>query len=126
MATIYVKGTSQGESDWFALPEPDYNGGYEVTTNDVDASSTGRDNSGYMHRDRVGVKHTIKLKWSNRTPDVVASILNSKITDVFFNVQYWQPNTNSTATGTFYVGDRSAVAYSRDLFSSLTMDFVER
>ena len=132
MASIKVR--SIGTSTWIDLPEPDYNGGLTWSIQDVDASTTGRDQTGTMHRDRVAIKRKLTCRWTNREESVIRTILNSAIKDVFFECQYHDYQSNSTITSTMYVGDRTAPVYSQVLGSNhattiignFTADFIER
>lgn len=120
---------TNASSSWVELPIPDYDG-YQVDIYDVDAQTTGRDQHGLMHRDRVAVKRKVFCTWSNRKRNVISSILSSPITNVFFQLEYWDPQTNAQRTGTFYVGDRSMPLTSATLhdglLGSVSINFIER
>ena len=123
MATISVRAV--GGNTWTDLPEPDADGGFVVGIQDVDASSTGRDNTGLMHRDRVSIKRKLNCSWSNRSPAVIQSILNSAIQNVFFECKYLDPLTGTSEIKTFYCGDASVSWYSTTIYS-LTRNFIEQ
>jgi len=132
MAELKVRAV--GGSTWTNLPEPDYNGGLTWSIQDVDASTSGRDQSGYMHRDRVAIKRKISCTWTNRESTDINAILNSAIKNVFFELSYFDYETNSQKTGVFYCGDRTAPVYSivmgsahnKRIIGSFTANFVER
>lgn len=122
----YVLAIKQN-GEWVDLPFPDYNGGLVRAIQDVDYNS-GRDNTGYMHRDRVGVKRKLKCTWSNRRQEDISFIL-SLIGDMFFEVKY-NDLDGTVREGVFYVGDREAPVYSEALgstiYGSFTANFIER
>lgn len=132
MSAIQVR--SIGASTWTDLPEPDYNGGLTWSVQDVDAPTTGRDQSGYMHRDRVAKKRKLTCTWKNRSKDQINIILNSAIKDVFFECRFFDYETNSTVTKVMYVGDRTAPVYSmvlgknhnQTIIGNFTANFIER
>ena len=113
--------------EWVDLPNPDYNGGLTRAIQDVDYNS-GRDNTGLMHRDRVGVKRKLSCTWTNRRQEVITQIL-SLIGDMFFEMRYTDLD-GTTREGTFYVGDREAPVYSEALGSTIygtfSANFIER
>lgn len=79
---------------------------YKVTISDLD-SSANRSGNGTLYRDRVAVKRTIEVGWFMLTSEQLSVLLNS-VSSVFFTVTYFDPQTNSMRTGTFYVSDRPA------------------
>lgn len=127
MATIYI--ASEGSSSYTALPEPSI-GSYDVQIYDIDSSNAGRDQAGYMHRDRVAIKRKINCSWNNVSPSVVANIV-SVTSAQFFNVKYFDTPTNTIRTGTFYAGDKSSPLYTNSaptgsVVSSFSVNFIER
>lgn len=125
MATLSVRPVGGGDGDWFDLPEPNADGGYSIGIQDVDSHTTGRDANGYLHRDRVAIKRKLNCSWSNRSPAVIQSILNSAIKNVFFECKYLDPQTGAYEVKTFYCGDASVPWYSQTIYS-LTRNFIER
>lgn len=123
MAIISVRAV--GGSTWTDLPAPDAEGGYSIGIQDVDSHTTGRDNTGYMHRDRVGIKRKLNCTWSNRSPADISTILNSAIKNVFFECKFVDPQTNTSYEGVFYCGDASVSYYSTTIYT-LTRNFIER
>ena len=132
MSAISVR--SIGASTWTELPEPDYKGGLTWSLQDVDASTSGRDQQGYMHRDRVSKKRKLTCTWTNRSASDIHTILNSAIKDVFFECKFFDYETNSMVIKTMYVGDRTAPVYStvlgqnhnETIISNFTANFIER
>lgn len=100
---------------------------FKVTISDVDGE-TGRNAAGYMLRDRVAVKRKLECEWGLLSQADMSTLLQA-VKSEFFTVQYPDPERGLTS-GTFYVGDRSAPAYSwvNNLkpWSGLSMNFVER
>ena len=112
------------------LPEPAH-GGFSVSIQDVDSASTGRGADGNMIRDRVGVKAKIFLKFPPMTTAEMNRLLTA-VSDVSFSVTYPSPVSGDGATGTFYVGDRSAPIYIIDdttknvgLWESVSFNLIE-
>lgn len=114
--------------EWVELPAPDYNGGYTPATYDIDADGSGRDEAGYMHRDRVAIKKKLNCRWSNITQANLNRILQV-IGGVFLEVRY-KDMDGQIKEGIFYVGDREAPVYSYaihgTLYASFTCNFIER
>lgn len=102
---------------------------YEVTVSDLDASAN-RSGNGTLFRDRIAVKRTIALSWLLISPEELSQLLNA-VSDVFFSVEYLDPQTNSQKSGTFYVSDRTqGVAFKQSngsyLWSNVSLSLVER
>lgn len=78
---------------------------YQVTIADLDASAN-RSSNGTLFRDRVAVKRTIEVSWTQiKATDL--SVLLTNMSSVFFPVTYLDPQSNSLETRTFYVSDRN-------------------
>lgn len=103
---------------------------FSATVQDIDGNST-RDASGNMHRDRITVKRKLAIAWGPLNNNEIATIMQS-ISATFFSVTYPDPQTGGQRTGIFYVGDRTAAAYSwNDKFSAmmwqnLSFDLIEQ
>lgn len=108
------------------LPDPSK---LDFGIQDVDASTSGRNQSGDMFRDRVAVKRKVSCSWQNIKQDKAQQILNA-ITDQFFTLTCFDPLKGSTQSFTVYVGDRTLGAYTCHtgtwLWSSLSANFIER
>lgn len=101
-----------------------------VSSQTIDADSSGRTASGKMVRDIIAIKAKLAVKWPPMSDSEMAQIQRI-ITQSFFTVTYpdldgdWQ-------TKTFYAGDRSSPAYSFNAkfsaikWSEFTVDFIER
>ena len=100
---------------------------FKANISDVDGE-TGRNASGDMIRDRVAVKRKLECEWGLLSQSEIQTLLNA-VTSEFFTVSYPDPQLGQI-TRTFYVGDRSAPAYSwaNNLkpWSGLSMNFIER
>lgn len=78
---------------------------YSVTIADLDASAN-RSGNGTLFRDRVAVKRTIDVSWT-QIKDTDLSVLLTNMSSVFFSVTYLDPQSNTMETRTFYVSDRN-------------------
>lgn len=100
---------------------------FSVAVTDVDGKST-RNSNGDMIRDRITVKRKLECEWGPLTQAEISTLLNA-VSSVFFSVSYPDPVSGQT-TKEFYVGDRTAPAYSfNDKFrpwNGLSMNFIER
>ncbi|MCL5458095.1 hypothetical protein M3M33_05330 [Loigolactobacillus coryniformis] len=103
---------------------------FSAIVQDIDGNST-RDASGNMHRDRITVKRKLTIAWGPLSNNEIAVIMQA-ISGVFFGVTYPDPQTGTQKTATFYVGDRTAAAYSWNnkfaamMWQNLSFDLVEQ
>jgi len=81
----------------------------DYTVSIMDISKANRTAAGTMIIDRIATKRKIELNWKHLSKEELAFVL-SKVSDVFFTVEYIDPETNSNKTGTFYCGNRSCGA----------------
>ena len=100
---------------------------FKVSISDVDGE-TGRNARGDMVRDRVAVKRKLECEWGLLSQAEMSALLTA-VKSEFFTVSYPDPEVGIVSR-TFYVGDRSAPAYSwaNNLkpWSGLSMNFIER
>lgn len=102
---------------------------YSVTIADLDASAN-RSGNGTLFRDRVAVKRTIEVSWTQiKAADL--SVLLTNMSSVFFPVTYLDPETSTLKSGTFYVSDRNAgvAIKNRDgtyIWSGVSFSLIER
>jgi hypothetical protein len=75
----------------------------------MDISKAQRNAAGTMFINRIATKRKLTLSWQFLYADELATILQL-VSDVFFDVTYVDPQTNSIVTKTFYCGDRSVTA----------------
>lgn len=100
---------------------------FQVSVNDVDGE-TGRNANGDMVRDRIATKRKLECEWGMLTQAEMVRI-QTAVQPVFFPVSYPDPMLGQT-TKTFYVGDRTAPAYSfterLKPWSGLKFNLIER
>lgn len=85
------------------FPEPSV---YDVSIADIVGTETRRAADGGLLADKITDKITIKLGWKYLTNAQYVTVLGAFST-FFFSVVYHDPRTGTTATKTFYVGDRT-------------------
>lgn len=103
----------------------------EFGIQDVDGEAY-RNAKGDMVRDRLphGVKRSLSVEWGPLTKEELSTILTN-CSAPSFSVYYFDGQTGSYQTKTFYVGDRTAPVYSfNEKFQALmwegaSMDFIE-
>ncbi|MDE5781481.1 MAG: hypothetical protein K2I03_08395 [Lachnospiraceae bacterium] len=93
-ATININGKD--------MPEPAHDG-IEISKEKIWSSNTGRTTDGTMTGDLIGTVTKIKVKWNVLIPSEV-SLIDSAISDAFFDVTYPDPSTNSYRTIRMYAG----------------------
>ena len=124
--TEITPGGGNGISTW--LPDPK-RGGLTVTIQDLDASTTGRNQKGQLFRDRVAVKRKISYSAPPLTNAEISTLLKA-ISSQFFYLTYPDPQTGGREKITAYCGDRTAPMYSCIngvyKWEGLTVDFIER
>lgn len=81
----------------------------------MDISKAERNAAGTMIIDRIATKRKIELNWKYLSKEDVGDVLQ-RISDVFFLVDYIDPQVGDWRNGTFYSGDRSIGAL--DYFNS--------
>lgn len=99
----------------------------QVSLQDLDAETSGRNIKGQMMRDRIaGGKRKINIKWGPLTGSEIGTILNA-VSGVFFSVSYPDP-ISGQKTITAYVGDRSAALlnYATGRWLDLSFNLIER
>ena len=103
---------------------------FTVTILDIDnGESTSRSADGTLNRDRIAVKRQIEMSWNLLRPEEISPILKL-MSDVFFEVEYPDPQEGKYITKTFYVGNRPApVAIEKNgqlLWKELRVTLTER
>jgi hypothetical protein len=108
------------------LPSPR---SYRVERSDLDSERTTRDESGYLHRDRIrkGV-YKLYLQW-RLTPAQLETII-PLIERESFSVTFLDPTSCAQHTATMYTGNRSAeivlgAKTISDMLFDFTVDFIE-
>ena len=124
---LAVKATTAGASYVF-LPNPQE---LSVSVQDVDYES-GRNQSGYMFRDRVrggaSAVRKVEVKFPPLTMSQVSTVLQA-VNGASMKVCYPDPYTGAYREGTFYVGDRKAPLYSKVgsayMWTDVAFNFIE-
>ena len=100
---------------------------YEWKLSDVSAADAGRTEDAKMHKMRIAQKVHIELAWNNITTAQASTILTA-FNPQYIEVKYLDPKAGDFATKTFYVGDRSAPAYSTalGLWSNVAFNIIEQ
>lgn len=95
----------------------------------MDLSRAERNANGTMIIERIATKRKLELSYTFLTKAQLSTILN-QVSSVFFTVTYHDPQTGSTRTGTFYVGDRQAglidFINGQPRYKDVKFNFVER
>jgi hypothetical protein len=99
---------------------------------DLDSEDgAGRNQEGYMFRDRVAVKRKLNCTWAAMTNEEISALLKA-MDDVFFTIRYPDAHDGTYREGEFYVGDRSTPLYvwnnekQKYLWEGLSANFIER
>ena len=115
------------------------NGGYiqdpsslEYQKYDLDSEEgSGRNQAGQMLRDRVAVKRKLVCKFPPMKSSEVAELLQA-VSDVFMEVEFPDPATDTRQTMIAYVGDRTVPFYTWDfvndcwIVKEVAFNFIER
>lgn len=97
---------------------------------DIDGETT-RNAAGRMKRDRIATKRRLEMEWGHLSDSEISTIL-AAVSSEFFSVTYPDARTGGQATRTFYVGDRTAPAYTwveklkAYKWEGLSMNFIEQ
>lgn len=99
---------------------------------DLDSEEgSGRNQVGEMLRDRVAVKRKLVCKFPPMKSNEVAELLQA-VSDVFMEVEFPDPYTNTRQTMICYVGDRTTPFYTWDyindcwILEEVAFNFIER
>lgn len=112
---------------WVDFPTPVEIG---YTRSAMDASSSGRNQSGLMFRDLVAQKTKIQVKWGAMS-EADCSTLLQMVDDAFLTIKYPDAYTGAMAEMECYVGDRSTPMYQMDdngnwVWQGVAFSFIER
>ena len=112
------------------LPNPST---YEVGLSDIVGVDTKRNANGYLLADKIADKIKITLGWKYLTNAQYVAMMTAINANFFFSAIYHDPRTGTTATKTFYPGDRvsSIFKYNTDLntitgWSDIKFSIIER
>ena len=114
-----------GASTWTTtIPCPS---SYKWDMEDVSASNAGRTEDVQMHKYRIGQVVALELSWQNVPTATVASVLQM-FQPEYLEVEYLDAFNGAYKTSIFYVGNRSAPAYSTKLglWQNVTFKIIER
>ena len=75
----------------------------------LDLSKAERNARGTMIIERVTTKRKLELAWKYLSKVQLSDLFN-RVSPVFFEVEYIDPQDNGIKSGTFYAGDRKAGA----------------
>lgn len=118
MAILWVNGTG--------VPTPS---SLSWGKQDISSSESGRDQTGYMFKEKVTEKVKLQLQWNYITPEKAHRVL-SLFSDEYFNVTYFDPLVGDYTTKEFYCGDMSAPMYmftdNNKLFANVAFNVIER
>lgn len=81
----------------------------ELKVSIQDISNAERNANGTMIIERIATKRKLELSWKYLSKEDLSAVFNA-VANVFFTVEYIDPQDNETKTGTFYAGDRKAGA----------------
>lgn len=98
--------------------------GYKVLWQDLDTQNSVRNESGVLTRERVrsGV-YKIEAQWDNITKTELKTITDA-ITNVSFEVEFFDPTSSTQTTATMYAGDRNAeMVNSADAYTDKRWNF---
>lgn len=100
---------------------------YQWSLQDVSDPDAGRTEDGKMHKNRIAQKVKIELAWNNIGTADASAILQA-FDPEYISVKYLDPKAGTYLTKTFYVGDRSAPAYSSrlGLWSNVAFNIIEQ
>ena len=95
----------------------------------MDLSQAERNANGTMIIERIATKRKLDLEWNFLTKEQLSTLLN-RVSSVFFQVEYIDPQENKKRTGTFYAGDRNvgALDYRRGniRYKDIKFNLIER
>ena len=106
--------TLQADGDTLILPYAGDNSGTQTIATMVNQARTA---DGIVRGEVIAVANKIEMTWRVLTPETWSSICSFFQRHFYFNATYWDMQTNSLQTKTFYVGDRSAMPFMIDSIS---------
>ena len=105
----FVTLSSGGET--LTLPFASNESGVQTIATMVNQARTA---DGIVRGEVIAVANKIEMTWRVLTPETWSSICSFFQRHFYFNATYWDMQTNSMQTKTFYVGDRSAMPFMID------------
>lgn len=102
---------------------------FKVDIQDLDGENTTRNAKGDLVRDRIAVKRKLNCEWGPLRDNEISTLLKA-VTNVYFKVEYPDPQEGKRISKTFYVGDRSSPMYfvkdNIPFWQGLNMNFIEK
>lgn len=122
------KSGSTDPNDWESFTPHTMTWGLQ----DISKSTSGRDQSGLMHKERLsganGQKRKLELSWAGTDRVETRRILKA-FNPEYIEVDYPDAMAGDRLTKTFYVGDRSAMVwtyhYGNNIYESVSFDIIE-
>lgn len=100
----------------------------EFTVGVQDISQAERVASGRIVIDRIATKIKLNMSWKYIPASALATLL-TQIDNVYFDVEYLDPRTNTRQTREFYVGDRTVGMYKYNngnpIYIDIGFNFIE-
>lgn len=116
MALIKINGVD--------IPSPS---SYNVGIYDI--SEAERNANGTIIIERIATKRKIELGWNMLTQNETSRLL-SLVSEIFFSVEYSDPQSGGNKAGVFYCGDRSApmvsFANGNPIYKDVKFNLIER
>jgi hypothetical protein len=103
--------TLSAGGDSIQIPYAAYESGKQTIATMVDQARTA---DGIVRGEVIAIANKIEMTWRVLTPETWSAICSFFQRHFYFNATYWDMQTNSLQTKTFYVGDRSAMPFMID------------
>lgn len=102
---------------------------FSVSISDISSDDSKRNARGDMLIDRICTKRKIEMSWDFITLEDMSLTLNL-VKDIFFTVEYPDPQEGKFLTKTFYVGDRTApmcvLKEGKPIWKNVKFNLIER
>ena len=110
---------------WTNIPAPST---WTWSYQDLSSDESGRDLSGTLHKDIIGVKRKNQCTWENRTAEVAKSIMQAAKTSIFISFRYYDVFDGADKTITVYTGDITATAQNacNTTVYTISLSFIEQ
>lgn len=102
---------------------------FSVTISDISSDDSKRNARGDMLIDRIATKRKIEMSWDFISLEDMSLTLKL-VNDIFFTVEYPDPEEGKFMTRTFYVGDRTApmldIINGKPMWKNVKFNLIER
>lgn len=102
---------------------------FSVTISDISSNDSKRNARGDMLIDRIATKRKIEMSWDFISLEDMSLTLKL-VKDIFFTVEYPDPEEGKFMTRTFYVGDRTApmldIINGKPMWKNVKFNLIER